>query len=47
MTTTKTRVDSNQTVTTQQPEHKGILIQKEGMNGVNIRLPQSMNCDRQ
>ena len=30
MTTTKTRVDSNQTVTTQQPEHEGMLIERGG-----------------
>ena len=30
MTTTKTRVDSNQTATTQQPEHKDVLIEEKG-----------------
>ena len=40
MKTTKTGVDSNQSVTTQQPEHEGMLIEGEG---VNVGLPHSTN----
>ena len=37
MTTTKTGVDSNQTVTTQQPEYEDMLIEEKG--GVNVGSP--------
>ena len=30
-TTTKNRVDNNHTVATQQPEHEGMLIEREGV----------------
>ena len=44
MTTTKTRIDSNQTVTTQLPEHEGMLVERKG---VNVGLPEITNCNRQ
>ena len=44
MTTTKTGVDSNQTVAIQQPENEGMLIER---GGVNVGLFQITNCNRQ
>ena len=40
MTTTKTRVDSNQTVTNQQPEHEEMLIEEKGNVGSPPKCPK-------